>query len=402
MSIDTYNAEFISLILVFINSLILLLYIYQNKFLRSKWIISVSVFLKLFILISSYYDLFPIMFTGADSIRFDTQALQIWRFPYLLEHKYGTLYQPFLGYLYLLIGPQKMMAQYVNVILSTFGLILFDYMLYRLNVLRKYAKICMAILALSPVTVILSSVLMRDALVTNFFLYSICFFVLYVQRKGLFNILFSFLFLMLASAFHSGVFPFVVGILFYILLDKRKNATVIKILSCLIVFIGIFAFSDVLFSKFSGLEKSESEILEQLHDARGGSAYLTGIQSDSIFVNLLFSPLKALYFLFSPMLWDVRHLGDIVMIILDSSLYYFLVYSIFKDGINRNEEYFQLKKTILIGVIFVLFAFANGTHNSGTAARHRNKILPAICLLYCFSQKKITNETKNFDNSSCV
>lgn len=394
------NAESVSLIIVFLNSIILIAYLVTNKLIQHKWIILISFILKCLIMFSSYYDLFPIMFTGADSVRFERQALGMWENPELLSRKYGTLYQPFLGYLYTIIGPQKMMAQFVNLILSIMGLIIIDRLFGKIEVEYRHSTISIAILSFSPVSIILSSVLMRDALVANFFIYSVCFFVLYVYEKNIMHILLSLFFLMIASAFHSGVFPFIIGILIYIWRETDKNSFITKFLCCFLVLIGVYVFSDVLFSKFSGLEKSESEILEQLADARGGSAYLTSLQSNNIIMNLLFSPLKIVYFLFSPMLWDVRHLGDIIMILLDSVLYYFLCISTLQ---KLSMDNIRLRNSLLIGLLFVLFAFANGTHNSGTAARHRYKILPALCVIYGLSHIKNENyESENLDNRSCV
>ena len=339
------------------------------------------------------------MFTGADSVRFDNQAMQIWNNPELLNNKYGTQYQPFLGRLYMLVGPQKMLAQYTNVILSIIGLLCIDRIFTRFEVDEQTSKISMFVLSLSPVAIILSSVLMRDAMVTNFFIFSTYFFLLYTIDHKIKNVILSFVFISLASIFHSGVFPFVVGIVVYVLKEKSANSAMVKILCTSILFIGIYSFSDVLFTKFSGLEKSENEILEQLQDARGGSVYLTGLESNSIMVNLLFSPIKIIYFLFSPMPWDIRHLGDIIMIVLDSVLYYFMIVSIIKSRVSANGK---LIGSLTLGIVLILFAFANGTHNSGTAARHRYKVLPAICIIYGLINSKIAKygKSENFDYSS--
>lgn len=401
LAINVENAEFASLTVIIVNTLILTSYVAWDKTIKYKNFILISYILKLAILFISFYDIFPIMFTGADSVRFDSQAFQIWQNPELLTtHKYGTLYQPFLGNLYVFIGPQKMVAMFFNVVLSIFGLICIDRIVQKFEVEDKPAMAIMAVLSLSPVAIILSSVLMRDALVTNCFIFSIYFFLLYTQEKKPQNIVLSLIFLFMASALHSGVFVFVIGILFYVFKERERSSALIKILCSVIILIGIYSFSDALFSKFSGLEKSESEIMEQLADARGGSAYLVGLQSNNIFVNLLFFPIKAVYFLFSPMLWDIRQLGDIIMILLDSVLYYFMTFSIIKVKACTDK---RLRNAIAVGVIFVLFAFANGTHNSGTAARHRYKVLPAICMIYGLSNiKEDKDESESFGNSSCV
>ena len=167
------NAEFYSLLTVIINSVLVIGFLIFGNIAKHRYIIVISYFLKIAILLISYYDLFSIMFTGADSVRFDNQAMQIWNNPELLNNKYGTLYQPFLGRLYMLIGPQKMLAQYTNVILSIIGLLCIERIFTRFEVDKQTSKISMLVLSLSPVAIILSSVLMRDAMVTNFLIFCV-------------------------------------------------------------------------------------------------------------------------------------------------------------------------------------------------------------------------------------
>ena len=69
--------------------------------------------------------------------------MQIWNNPELLNNKYGTLYQPFLGRLYMLVGPQKILAQYTNVILSIIGLLCIERIFTRFEVDDQTAKISM-------------------------------------------------------------------------------------------------------------------------------------------------------------------------------------------------------------------------------------------------------------------
>jgi hypothetical protein len=98
-------------------------------------------------------------------------------------------------------------------------------------------------------------------------------------------------------------------------------------------------------------------------------------------------PLRLVYFVFSPMPYDVRGVGDLAAIILDSSFYYFLVYIIVRSRKIMNDNMFRiLPKIFFILFLTVSIGFALGTENSGTAMRHRSKIFPALIIVVVFME----------------
>lgn len=399
--INTNNAEFISWMIVFIDTILVMSYVISTN-LKYRNIIIVSYLLKIGILFINYYSLFPLMYTGADSLKFADQAYQIWNNPNLLFDTYGTMYSPFLGAIYICAGPQQIYAQFLNILISTLGLIYMYKITQIFGVDKRATWFILLIIAFLPTSLILSSVLMRDCLVQNFLIFSLYYFSLYTKRRNILLLIMSFVCLLIASVFHSGVFVLIIGIIYYLIKEQNRNLGDIssKLLFILCVCVALLYESDTILSKFSGLEKDENEIFEQLNDARGGSVYLENLNTSNYFLAILFTPIKMLYFLLSPMIWDFRFYGDLVMFLSDSLVYYFLLYNILKYGKFFNRLY---TKSLIIGGLIVLIAFANGTHNTGTAARHRYKVLPVLCILYgvTYSKKNKVYE-KGFNNSASV
>ena len=83
--------------------------------------------------------------------------------------------------------------------------------------------------------------------------------------------------------------------------------------------------------------------------------------------------------------YDVRGVSDLVAIILDSSFYYFLIYTIVRSRKIISRNVFRIfPKVFFILFLIVSIGFAFGTENSAVAMRHRSKIFPALIIVVIF------------------
>jgi hypothetical protein len=144
--------------------------------------------------------------------------------------------------------------------------------------------------------------------------------------------------------------------------------------------------------KFSFLLSDENLSLLEKYESNsgteeGGATYLRNYKINSIVDFLILVPLRLIYFVFSPMPYDVRGVGDLAAIILDSSFYYFLVYIIVRSRKIIKDNIFRIfPKIFFILFLTVSIGFALGTENSGTAMRHRSKIFPALIIVVVFME----------------
>jgi hypothetical protein len=210
------------------------------------------------------------------------------------------------------------------------------------------------------------------------------------------NIFLTLLFVLLCSLFHSGMLLslLVYGYMFLFLdiTTNRFNYS-FKRLTLFFICCGLsLAFiardSSLLNEKFSILQTNEYDLsLIETYKSNsgieeGGSNYLKNFEINSAVDFLTLVPLKIIYFIFSPMPYDVRGIGDIAAVLIDSSFYYFLFFKIIWSRKLISNNLFRIfPKIFFILFLVVSLGFAIGTENSGTAMRHRAKIFPALLMV---------------------
>ena len=119
---------------------------------------------------------------------------------------------------------------------------------------------------------------------------------------------------------------------------------------------------------------------EMYYDSNAGSAYLVGLNADTWYMMLLYSPIKLLYYLFSPLPMNWRGLSDVLAFLLDSSIhllyFYFILLYMRKNRIKKERG---ITNRILISIFWCVilsgFVFAISTYTAGTAIRHRDALL---------------------------
>jgi len=178
---------------------------------------------------------------------------------------------------------------------------------------------------------------------------------------------------------------------------KLSGATIVAGIFILLVAIIFLANMDSLGGKFSSMgEDGVEDALVQGYGAnRADSAYLTWLKVDDPVIGFLFSPLRMFYFLFSPIPLDWRGVMDVIAFSMDSSVYAYLCWKIFKYRKNENGRMnVVLRKYLTIGILAMTFVFAFGTKNAGTAMRHRAKFTTLFVVAYAASvtQNKKTKE----------
>lgn len=350
--------------------------------------------LRVLLMFSDFMQVFAIPGSGADTESFheiavSNQSVNSNNWEIL------TFYSTFLTILYSLTDCNRLFAQYLNVLMGMTTLVYLNKTLVILSVDIKRRLEILKIAAFMPNLIIFSSILLREAWAEMFVMMSLYFFVhwfVYTGKSS--SIIKSLLCVLLASVMHAGCFFLAIGYIVCIITYDRKTVcirvskhsiTAICVAGVFVLF--VFANANFLLSRFGSLEgKAISEILVDLYSSpvEAESAYLQWIDVSSPLQGLIFAPLKMFYFLYSPIPLDWRGLMDIIAFIFDSSIYIYLSYKIFRIKIPiRSERY--LIRFILIAFLMATFVFAFGTIASGTAIRHRAKILTLLLVCYGLS-----------------
>jgi hypothetical protein len=400
------NSEYLSNSLVVFNSIAFVSLLILGTVKNNKAIFLILAFfcLRIFVLYLDYYGkgLVNILHSGGDSERFYEWGLLISNdFSRMKELTY-TRYTDFLAILYWMIGDQRLFSQFLNLVLGMWSIFVFLKILDLFKLKDSKKLFFLALYGIYPQNIIFSSILLRETLIQLFFVYSILFFTRWLMLNNRVNIFKTMFFVFLSSLFHSGM---LLGLLFYgfifLFFDvkKYKMHFSFKKITMLVLFCGflvvLISFNNsVLTGKLAILNSSGAneglsfvERLDLRKAEAGGATYLRSFEINSLFDLVTIMPLRLVYFIFSPMPYDVRGLGDLAAILLDTSFYYFLVYRIVRsrEFIRKND--FRIFPKIFISLFLIVsLGFAFGTDNSGTAMRHRSKIFPILLMVVIFTE----------------
>ncbi|MFT4644677.1 MAG: hypothetical protein ACI8ZX_001083 [Planctomycetota bacterium] len=383
----------------------------------AKFLIFIFFCIRLVLLYLDYYgkDLATILHSGGDSERFYEWGLYISKDFSRMEEISYTIYTDFLGVLYWVIGDQRFFSQFLNVILGMWSIFVFFKILdlFKLKDSKKF--FFLVLYGLYPQNIIFSSILLREAIIQFLFIYSILFFTKWLMKNNRVDLYKTLFFVLLSSVFHSGMLfsLFVYGFIF-LFLDLKKyklnfsfKRKTLFVFCCGIAVILIAYNMSFLNSKFSFLLPDSNSSFIEKYDARvgvelGGASYLIDYKINSVVDLITLAPLKLFYFIFSPMPYDVRGGSDLVAIIFDSSFYYFLFFSVLRGRKKIKGSVFRIFPNVFFTLFLIMaLVFALGTENSGTAMRHRSKILPTLLLALVFidtikqNRLYIWNDKKN-------
>ncbi len=332
---------------------------------------------------ASHIFLFPNV--GGDSDMFHREALATL---VSMQVGYATdthVYSEIIGLIYRLAGPQRIIAQYVNVVLGIGAVMFIIQMLKDLDVKEVLTKRVALVVTFFPQGIILSSILLREAFVVFFLTLSLFHYCRWYLGKGTCHVVLSTSSLIVAALFHSGVIvvAMIYALMFALYDHDRKRLrlqwkTVVVAMTITIGAAILARDRDIsirFFGKFMG-----RNLYGAINYSSGASAYLQGVTIRNIRDLMMYAPLKLSYFLFAPMPWDWRGPIDVTTFFLDSSVY-LLACALIIMGIRRVMKDRWLVASLTAIALLLTMTFAFGTNNAGTAARHRNKMMLAYVSL---------------------
>lgn len=382
----------ISVIGIILTSIVGLYYIVHHFKKKIVIVLIVAYLVRILILFLDYNGV-PILHSGADTESFYKIAVSNMN-NWSGQHYYLTNYTVFLTYLFKLIGPQRLFAQYINVILGIATMVYTYKCLVLTKVSHKATVIAMWILAFMPNQVIFSAILLREAIIISTFTISLYFLLKWIKKAGLSTMVLCVFFIVLSSVMHSGMLGITIGYLIvFATYDHRSssikfNQQLLIALPIILIFMVVLLQSGIATSYLNFLlnpdDMSSSEALLDrvtIESSDAGSAYLVGINSDSLPKLVLLLPLKVFYFLFSPMPWSWRGISDIIAFVLDSTVFIWLFWIIYRSKKRKLVSDTQLRDIVHIIMLCTWLSitmYALGTSTAGTAMRHRANFFPAL------------------------
>ncbi|WP_223634656.1 hypothetical protein [Planococcus sp. 4-30] len=371
-----------SLLLVAILFFTVSVYLLKNY--SGKWIflIYIGFCLRIVILlIDIYVPFIPIFGSGADTEYFHTASLKIANGEMSLSEG-RTFYVTLLSGFYYFFGDQRILAQFLNIVLWIFSAIYLLKTLRIFNVNETLIFWSLVIFTFAPNLMFMTSILLRESIIIFFLMLSLYNFFTWMNKKNFLSFLFAIIFILFSMLFHAGMIGVLLSYLVILIFLQSKKGIKNKKLY-LFFFIIIFLFlllnDDLFLSKFLSLQEDGVENLDVTNS--GGSAYLQSFNHLNGWLVFLLTPLKMIFFLFSPLPFNWRGMSDLISFGFDSVIYIFLAIMIL-TYIKKSSLEKKVKVSLVILLFISIFVFSYGTGNAGTAMRHRTKLIPLFIVAW--------------------
>ncbi|GAB3064012.1 hypothetical protein ACFOU0_10945 [Salinicoccus sesuvii] len=354
------------------------------------FVLFLSFFIRLAMLFVDLSESRPTLpHSGEDTENFYETGLQISVNMHMLDASvYGGLYSKFIGILFNLYGADRLFVQYLNILFALTAILIVIKIFRMLNVPSHVQGVLVVLMAFFPHSLIFSSILLRESIISLMVVLSLYCFIRWFLKKERLSGVASLILVIAGASFHSAIIAIAIGYIFGFISYRHDQRTLRFSMGSVVPF-GIFAvimvyilvFPEVvaglpLFNKFDQILNNDDNIYKTLSSTRGDTAYLTGLEINNIFQLILFSPIKIIYFIASPMPWSIRNVNDLISFLLDASFYISALVIFIRN--------FHLVKTkpllliVLIAIVASWFIFGLGISNAGTALRHRFKVFYVI------------------------
>lgn len=315
------------------------------------------------------------------------------------ERIYGGVYSKTVGIILYFSGGGEFMVRYINVLFGISIVLLMYKCLLMLDIKEAIRKKIIIIVAFFPQAIIFSGITLRENLIAFIIALSIYFFTRWHVYGGLFSMLMSVACICWASVYHSGCIFILTGYMFAQMFYQRENDRFVFRFKTIMLFIIFFLLSSTIYTEWSDIflakfpEYNEEMVFNRAAYATGGSAYLQGVEVNSMSTFIMFAPLKMIYFIASPVPWNWRGVMDIITFSIDS-LFYIVTACIVVWNVKVTKKKYPIIVGICIALLASVFIFGIGSGNSGTAIRHRHKLVPLFLVaLACTLQQRTDNNS---------
>lgn len=314
------------------------------------------------------------------------------------------------GQLYKFIGSQKITAQFINVYLAMCSLVMVYKILCKLNISPQVRNNTLMIAAFLPNLMMITTFYLQESIISFCIISSVYCYTNWWLKGGIWNMIFAVLCSLAGSILHMGGLVIGIGALTMLVLvgnkERRLEITGFKI--TLVVGMGFLILillttfgGDTILGKVGGDLSAESILYSQSVREEGGGAYVIGIQGLPPAVDIVVNtPVRMVYFIFSPLPWMWRGLGDLIAFF-GSTIFYFYVFYVavkayrshpINGMLGSNIGSFLVVLTVMIALASVMFGW--GVSNAGSALRHREKFT-YVCLIICAISNEILLRTGN-------
>ena len=328
--------------------------------------------------------------SGSDSEMFYEQGMQL--------AIYGTTsrdgaFVRLLGSAFAWLGYSRIYVQFLLLLLSVVAIHALNRILEEELVSQPIRVKTMYLVCLLPNFAILSSIFLRESVVTILIALSVLCFLRWLRggKEHWFWLAFALAFG--GASFHTGSVAVAVGYIlvrFFYHRDRQVFAFSWKNILPAVLFFMVFLYLFVNYGDWFFGKIVKIDGIEDIATGRGlgGSSYAAYVGDSSTVWNMIrYTPARVLYFLFSPFPWQWRGISDIIAFAFNSMFYIWTLVRAFRYLKVGYLQYRSEVIALLLIAMCTLFVFGWGVSNTGTAVRHRDKMVILYGILWALSAR---------------
>jgi hypothetical protein len=388
IGIILFQVEYINVIIMMI--LIYTFFVYKYSKTKNKLylIIIIAFTLRMVLVILDYsFELLPY---GWDTGQFHGTALLIENNIYNFKNLFYNIsqstsvksYSLFVSFVYTIFGSYEINIRIINAFLG----VLIAREVYDISIytdLNKEMALKGAFLSVFwPSFIIFTSINMRDALIIFLTLNLIKQFFKFnehiILNKLIFILDFIFIFYLRRQNLPLFIFIFIV---YFIWQKVKSSAYIFKIISVLGLAVSFFGVLYLLEANIFPLLSFDYIAREMEYRTSGGAAYLEWISYNNIFDMIIYLPVRSVYFLFAPFIWDISSNIFIIFAFLESTMLIGIILYTLRNFVVSDKIYNKRILFLLIFLAIGVMGYAAVTANFGTAIRHKMTFMILIFIL---------------------
>ena len=326
--------------------------------------------------------------SGADSEMFYDHGMQY--AIYGSSSKDGTFLR-LLGHAFRWLGYSRIYVQFLLLLLSVVAIHALHRIMEEASISQNVRVKTMYLICLLPNFAILSAIFLRESVVTMLIALSVLCFLRWLRGRKEHWFWLAFALAFNGASFHTGSVAVAVGYIlvrFFYHRDRRVFAFSWKNILPAVIFFMVFLYLFVNYGdRFFG-KVLKIDGIEDIASGRGmgGSTYAAYVGDSSTVWNMIrYTPARVLYFLFSPFPWQWRGISDIIAFAFNSMFYIWTIVRAFRYLKVGYLQYRSEVIALLLVAMCTLFVFGWGVSNTGTAVRHRDKMVILYGILWALS-----------------
>ena len=326
-------------------------------------------------------------------------------------------YSYYVGQIYKLIGVQKMTIQFLHIFFAICSIVLIYKILLMFKVDSKIKRTTMAFACFLPNTMMITTFFLQESVIAFMIILSFYLYTRWWFSNRFIYIILSIAISLLASVLHMGGMVVAIGILSLAFVvggkDHELKLSLFRVLSIIVLmFISILIlsqFGNTFMGKLRGGVTYEGITYETEVREGGGSGYVVGIGGLPPTLDLVVNtPIRMVYFVFSPLPWAWRGLSDIIAFFGSALFYMYTVFTAIKvikrkpSRILKGDSISAYFVVLIVIVLIAAIMFGWGVANAGSALRHREKFTYLFIVLFAISKEIILRTELKLESKESV